>query len=401
MTIKPKRSSINTVIAVCLLLIMSGRGSAQLSNIDNTYKWAWGSNIGWVNFNSAHGGVWVYDDHLEGYAYSESIGWIRMGTHTGGGPHTYANTAKDNYGVNRDENGRFSGYAWSTNAGWVNFNPTHGQVSLEPGTGCLLGYAWCESVGWIHFKYAGPSVYYSVQTASVLLSLTVFLQGPYNVAAINPEMTTNLAGQIPINSPYADGLTANSIPDGTTDWIYLELRSTADGAAIWGQSFLLKSDGTVSDPTAFVMQSSAHGDDANIELESHALSKSSVSSLEALTLHGVPAGDYFIIIRHRNHLAVMSATAQALSSSLATYDFTTGLDKYYGGDTALLESGVYGMFAGDPNCSSGINATDYMTVKNQNGNSGYYNEDCNLSGGVNATDYMVIKPNSGKTCQVQ
>ncbi len=69
----------------------------QAANIDPTDKWAWGTNIGWINFNPTHGGgVTVYDDHLEGYVWAENVGWIRLGTHTGGSPHTYANTSNTN-----------------------------------------------------------------------------------------------------------------------------------------------------------------------------------------------------------------------------------------------------------------------------------------------------------------
>ena len=35
----------------------------------------------------------VYDDHLEGYAWGENVGWIRLGTHAGGGAHTYGNAS--------------------------------------------------------------------------------------------------------------------------------------------------------------------------------------------------------------------------------------------------------------------------------------------------------------------
>jgi len=131
-------------------------------NIDATNKWAWGTNVGWINFAPTHGGVTVYADHLEGYAWAENIGWIRLGTHTGRGEHTYANTAKDNYGVNRDANGNLSGYAWGTNVGWINFNPTHGRVTIDPDTGSFDGYAWGENIGWIHFKNAEPA--YNVVT---------------------------------------------------------------------------------------------------------------------------------------------------------------------------------------------------------------------------------------------
>jgi hypothetical protein len=137
----------------------SGQAQAVTGNIDATDKWAWGTNVGWINFAPTHGGVTVYSDHLEGYAWGENIGWIRMGSYDGGGAHTYANTTKDNYGVNRDTNGNLSGYAWGTNVGWINFNPTHGVVTIDPDTGSFDGYAWAENIGWIHFKGTGAVVY--------------------------------------------------------------------------------------------------------------------------------------------------------------------------------------------------------------------------------------------------
>ena len=137
---------------------------AQTANIDFTNKWAWGTNIGWINFRPTDGGVTVYEDHLEGYAWGENIGWIRLGNYIGGGAYTYANTTKDNYGVNRDPSGNLSGYAWSANVGWINFNPTHGGVNIHPITGSFTGHAWGENVGWISFKNSGPIAYNVVAT---------------------------------------------------------------------------------------------------------------------------------------------------------------------------------------------------------------------------------------------
>jgi hypothetical protein len=138
---------------------LSGQAQAATGNIDPTDKWAWGTNVGWINFAPAHGGVTVYADHLEGYAWAENIGWIRLGTHTGGGDHTYGNTSNTDYGVNNDGAGGLSGYAWSTNAGWINFNPAHSGTSIDPTTGSFDGYAWGENVGWIHFKGTGAVAY--------------------------------------------------------------------------------------------------------------------------------------------------------------------------------------------------------------------------------------------------
>lgn len=136
--------------------------AANTANIDENDKYAWGTNVGWLNFNDANGGVTVYDDHLEGYVWGENIGWIRLGTHTGGGEHTYANDAADTYGVNNDGEGNLSGYAWGTNVGWINFNPEHSQVTIDAETGDFDGYAWGENIGWIHFQNSSPA--YKVKT---------------------------------------------------------------------------------------------------------------------------------------------------------------------------------------------------------------------------------------------
>ena len=50
-------------------------------------------------------------------------------------------------------------YAWSTNAGWINFNPTVGGGVAVYGDH-LEGYIWAENVGWIRLgTYTGGSPY--------------------------------------------------------------------------------------------------------------------------------------------------------------------------------------------------------------------------------------------------
>jgi hypothetical protein len=159
---KTKRVIIAILLFIALFLAVGVGVVLAAGNIDATNKWTWGTNIGWVNFNPTHGGVTIYDDHLEGYVWAENIGWVRLGTYIGGGTHTYANSSNTDYGVNNDGSGNLSGYAWGTNVGWINFNPTHGQVTIDPVSGEFDGYAWGENVGWIHFKNASPA--YNVVT---------------------------------------------------------------------------------------------------------------------------------------------------------------------------------------------------------------------------------------------
>ncbi|MCJ7622564.1 MAG: class F sortase [Anaerolineaceae bacterium] len=156
-----------------LILVIFGIVQAGAGGIDPTDKWAWGTNIGWINFAPTHGSVTAYDDHLEGYVWGENIGWIRLGSYARGSSHTYANDAADTYGVNHNGSGVLSGYAWGTNVGWINFNPTHGGVTINPSTGSFDGYAWGENIGWVHFKGTEGNTYNVVTT--------------YRPESINPE----------------------------------------------------------------------------------------------------------------------------------------------------------------------------------------------------------------------
>lgn len=148
--------------ALCVVSVVVSQGHAQ--SIDPDHHTAWGENIGFLNFIGAGDPagsqeVFANDDHLEGYIWSENIGWIHLGY--GDGP--YANTDGVDFGINRDSmTGILSGYAWSENAGWINFD---GGSLASPSNPARIednrfrGYAWSENVGWINLDddliYAG------------------------------------------------------------------------------------------------------------------------------------------------------------------------------------------------------------------------------------------------------
>ncbi len=187
-----------TALAALVLLICAA-SPAPAWEIDTTHKWAWSATAGWVNHRATPAQAAVYADHLEGYAWAENIGWVRLGTHTGGGAHTYLNTAADNYGVNSDSSGNLSGFGWSANAGWIRFDPTHGGVSVDPATGDFSGYAWSENTGWIRFAgTAQDSTAYKVQYTTTPSPTTYTVTYDGNGAE---------SGSVPAdpNSPYAGG----------------------------------------------------------------------------------------------------------------------------------------------------------------------------------------------------
>ena len=171
-------SSINsTAVAVS-----SNTNSAAIST-NNNDQYAYGENIGWLNFAATNGNVRILPDHLEGYVWGENIGWIRLGTHSAGGTHTYANDAAATYGVNRNSStGVLSGYAWGENIGWIKFDATGGSATLSS-AGDFTGAVWAENIGWIKLNgTAQNNSSYQLKSGS-LNSAPVFTS-PANVSIL-------------------------------------------------------------------------------------------------------------------------------------------------------------------------------------------------------------------------
>lgn len=58
----------------------------------------------------------------------------------------------------------------------------------------------------------------------------------------------------------------------------------------------------------------------------------------------VGSGNYYLVIRHRNHLGVMSSNATMVTSSSTQYNFTTLQTQAYGTNAMInLSRGVYGL----------------------------------------------------------
>lgn len=105
--------------------------------------------------------------------------------------------------------------------------------------------------------------------------------------------------------------------------------------------------------------------------------------------------NYFITVLHRNHIAVMSSNYVLLTYNTALYDFSTGLNKYYGGEAKLLKTGLYGMYVGDVDRNGIINLNDFESFDNDNLNAviGYVKSDFNMDGYVTGTDFNLLAPN--------
>lgn len=146
----------NLILILIIALFASGVFSFSVSasstdgTIDSTHKYAWGENIGWVNFGTTEGNVHVTDPALTGYAWSPKIGWISLNCSN------TSSCADVDFKVSNNGQGSLSGYAWSENIGWINFNPASGGVSINS-SGEFSGYAYGPKIGWIVFNCASTN----------------------------------------------------------------------------------------------------------------------------------------------------------------------------------------------------------------------------------------------------
>ncbi len=214
-----------------------------------------------------------------------------------------------------------------------------------------------------------------VISEGVGVKVKIYLQGPFDI--LNGDMNTTINGIIPQASPYpTDSRTASNKPSTAVDWVLVELRDqTTPSTVIASRSAYLNSDGNLIDDYA------AQGRGIGI---------------------AAPPGDYYVVLKHRNHLAIMTQNIQTAltwgtaSTSLA-YDFTTGQSQAYGTNPMInLGGGIYGLYAGDSNNDGQITALDFNTwnVNTKAGQTGYVADDMNLDGQVTALDFNFWNSNT-------
>lgn len=124
---KIKLKLLGFLVFSLLLTASSVFASTTDGIIDSTYKYAYGENVGFIDFGSTAGSVHITDSVLSGSAYGENIGWINLSGVT-------------------NSNGTLSGYAWGENVGFIDFS----KVTIGD-DGVFSGSAYGENIGWITF----------------------------------------------------------------------------------------------------------------------------------------------------------------------------------------------------------------------------------------------------------
>ena len=218
-------------------------------------------------------------------------------------------------------------------------------------------------VGWAFIKlFAKP----------LLVNLKVFLEGPYNGSG----MTTTLHSQglMPKYQPfkaapwnYLGTEAAATFPTNAVDWVIIELRSDLT-TIVSRRAGLLLSDGSVVD----------------------------IDGSGPVKFKDVSDGNYYVVVRHRNHLPIMSANPVSLNSTNSLlYDFSTSQSQAFGTNAIKdLGGGYFGMIGGDTNSDGFIDILDFVGPDNEIFFDGYRNSDSNMDGFIDIIDFILPDNNN-------
>ncbi len=188
-------------------------------------------------------------------------------------------------------------------------------------------------------------------------------QDPYNASGYGNW--NNLTG---VGLTVTDSLAVFSVTgqEAIVDWVSIEIRDAMDPSIlIESRSGLLNRQGYI------------------VDMDGHSTIK-----LEVAT-----CGLYHVVLRHRNHLAVMTTTPVLLGSSPTVLDFTTSQTTT---DQKVLTSGIKGMIAGDMNHDDSIDGVDRVLWQQVNGQINVNQPtDLNMDGDINGADKLIWTINNG------
>lgn len=221
------------------------------------------------------------------------------------------------------------------------------------------------------------------------LTATVFLEGAYRFGSMTEDLRNK--NLIPLQPPdiYPYNLDPNrqwislgNIPDSVVDYIVIEFRRNLNDPQPFYRTCLLRIDGNI------------------VDLDG----KSPV----VLALGGMGAGDYYLAVKHRNHLAIATENPVGIYPRvLGNYVDFTDPQILLGRASAVKPIGkrndgsiLFAMIAGDVNNDGIIDGNDQILTWDDRDYEGYMTKDINLSGIVNTRDLNFSWNNRGRATLV-
>jgi hypothetical protein len=221
---------------------------------------------------------------------------------------------------------------------------------------------------------------------AITLDLKVFLEGPFD----SVDMRTYLNSILPLSQPYSASpwyySGTESVPiipnSDIVDWILVELRDAP-------QPSVATENTIIATQAAFLLK-----DGSVVSIDGFSNLQFTISISSGL----------YVVLRHRNHLSIISSESMIFNNLSTFFDFSTGSDKVYNGSIGYkqIKPGIWGMVSGDSNSDGQINEFDKLSNWNiTTGQQGYYSSDYNMNyqiTNVDKDDYWL--PNLNQSCQI-
>ena len=227
-------------------------------------------------------------------------------------------------------------------------------------------------------------------TPKLQMAAKILLEGAYNTTTHLMNDNLRSSSLIPQTEPFTAMASVNFMHKGAgggemttpsvlsvsganaiVDWVFVELRDpSVPTTVLYTRSALVQADGDVVDK----------------------------DGTSPLSFPNISSGNFFVTVKHRNHLKFGTLNALSFGTGVNTFNFTNNSIALSG--TSLLkqvEVGIYALYAGDINGDGIINASDRTTAWNNRNLTGYNLNDCNLNGTVDAPDRTNAWNNRNKT----
>ena len=212
------------------------------------------------------------------------------------------------------------------------------------------------------------------------VSAKAILDGPYSTTTSLMNDNLRSGGLIPLAHPYGvapfnhtgsetrpAAVTSVTGNNAIVDWVLVELRDSGNSSSITARrAALIQRDGDIVD----------------------------TDGVSPVRFNSVAAGSYFIAVRHRNHLGIMTATTRSLSQTTTAVDLTLASTATFGTNARRTVGSLMTMWGGNANLNANVRyigpGNDRLVLANSVGvttpaaivSNVYSNADINLNSNI-------------------
>jgi hypothetical protein len=228
--------------------------------------------------------------------------------------------------------------------------------------------------------YGSSVVTQCLNNISPIIDMKVFLAGNYSTTTNSMTTTLRTTNKIPNAQPYTgapwyytgtETLPAANVATDIVDWVLIEISDGTSAGIITRKAAILKSNGKVID----------------------AVNATNGNTTVGVSLAGVlVTGNYKVVIRHRNHLAIATNLPLTLTMANTSALDYTGNVNVKAANQALLTVGIFGLRPADTVKDGSVDSLDRSVFITAPEFSRVYSSlDANLDSAIDSVDRSIVQ----------